>query len=186
MRSLIVFCGLVLFAFGAAAQAQHSPLHEAELNGFMQSFDAMQALGEKYDRLFEERGVNSGPNDSPFSQGAAALLGTHAYSEAEAIAQRYGFANLQHWATTGDRIMRAYVAGHMAGQAPQMDAAMAQARQQIMSNSSLTEQQKQEMLKQIEQAMGAVGNMSRDVPPEDIALVQRYRAELDRAFDAAE
>ncbi len=123
---------------------------------------------------------------SPFSVSAAAVpftsalaqMRTHqAHEELLAIVQRRGFADLEQWAQTGDRVMRAYVAATMGAAAPQMNDPMKQALEQLERSgmSASQKEQMRQMMMSSQQMMGALD----DVPAADKAAVTPFIPMID-------
>jgi hypothetical protein len=87
----------------------------------------------------------------------------------------------------GSHVARGVAALEMKGHGPEMRAQLEEARKAIMSNPSMSEQMKRQMLAQMEQSMAMTDDVEesgKDLPPSEMALIQANRERILKAFEA--
>lgn len=163
--------------------AQSSPPLTAEVvEAFVGSVPEIRQVGEKYDAtpLVEPSGSMGDAMKqatAPFTAAVAQMRTHQAHEELLAIVQRRGFADLEQWAQTGDRVMRAFVAAKMDAEAPRMNDQMKQALEQLERSGMPASQKEQmrQMMMSSQQMMGALN----DVPAADKAAVTPFIPMID-------
>ncbi|HSR54726.1 MAG TPA: SHOCT domain-containing protein [Alphaproteobacteria bacterium] len=160
------------------------PLTGSRIKSFISSFTELKSFAEQRQIDFEknQQERRQGQTFQPFSQGIGQLRAAGAYGEATRIVKRHGYSSMESWAAFADRILRAYIGLSMQSEQPRMAAGMAQARQMIMNNPNMTEQQKAQALASINASMRNVQQMQASNPA-DKAAVARYRPQLDAVFE---
>ena len=184
MSMLRIFGAVVaslLFAGPALAQTSGT-LTPNIIEGFIDSVRDLQEIGEKYDatglmnpNMSLDEGIERAA--APFSAAIAQMQGHAAYGEMLAAIERHGFSDLQQWALTGDRVMKAFIANKMGAEMPQMDAQMKQALEQI-ENSNMPAAQKETMLKMMQSSTQMMGAYA-DVPAADKAAVAPFMSMIE-------
>jgi len=180
----ILITAFVAVLFGGQVHAQSSdPLTPEMVKQFIDSMPDLQTVAQKYGDLpssvdpnltMEEKMAHAA---APFSAALGTMRTHAAYEEMADVVEGHGFSGMEQWAEIGDRVIRAYGATQMDAKAPEMDAQMKQALEEI-ENANMSESQKQmmrEMLQSSQQMMGVWA----DVPPADKAAVQPFMSEIE-------
>ncbi|TYC55364.1 hypothetical protein FMN52_16955 [Marinobacter sp. BW6] len=183
IRTPLIITLLTLLAlFSAGTQAQS--LSDQTISSFIDSLKAAERLGSEFEDLGDEM---DSPNDgsmpdfsSMLSDSLSELEGHQAYGQLEDLVQDHGFSNLEEWASTGDRIIQAWMAIEMEQQNPaarqEMNAAMAE----IENSPHMTAEQKAQMRAMMQSAMGAMETAS-NAPPADVEAVRPHVEALREA-----
>ena len=181
LRLLGAVVASLLIAGPALAQTS-GPLTSDLIEGFIVSVRDLQEVGKKYDgeglmnpNMSLDEGMERAA--APFSAAIAQIQGHEAYGEMRAVIERHGFSDVQQWALTGDRVMKAFVANKMGAEMPQMDAQMKQALEQI-ENSNMSAAQKETMLQMMQSSVQMMGAYA-DVPEADKAAVAPFMSTLE-------
>jgi hypothetical protein len=175
-----VFASLLLA--GPALAQTSSALTPDVVEGFIVSLRDLQEVGKKYDAegpMNPNMSLDEGMERAaaPFSAAIAQMQGHEAYGEMLAAIERHGFSDVQQWALTGDRIMKAFVANSMEAETPQMDAQMKQALEQI-ENSNMSAAQKETMLQMMRSSTQMMSAYT-DVPAADKAAVAPFMSTIE-------
>jgi len=177
----VLALGLLLCAPTQAQQTR--PLGDRDVSAFVASFPELRRLGEKYETEFAGQGGmaagGSAPGPSDMFAGALTRMkASRGYDEFLAILRKHGFADAEHWAEVSSRVMAAFLSLKMGAAMPQMQAQLEQARQRIEANPSLTPEQKQMMLEQMQASMGMM--RSSQASAADIAAVEPHAAAIEK------
>lgn len=173
----------VVLLLSAPASAQTlEPLTADTVKGFLVSLQDIEEVGNKYE-VMELMNPNTSVDTAmaraaaPFTAVIAQMQGHQAYGEMVAAIERHGFSDIQQWAATGDRVLKAFAANRMAAQMPQIDEQMKQAVEQI-ENSGMSAAQKEAMLQMMQSSRQIMG-LYDDVSPADKAAVLPFMSEIE-------
>ncbi len=169
----MLFALFTLFAVSSHAQS----LSDQNISSFIESLKAAEKLEPEFEDLSGEMdGEDDGsmPDFSRiFSDSLDELKGHEAYSRLEELARDHGFSNLDEWASTGDRVFRAWMAIEMEQQNPDARQEMNTALAEIENNPNMTAEQKAQMRAMMESAMGAMQSAS-NAPAADVEAVRPH------------
>lgn len=152
-RSLLLTA--ILLISGAAAAAE--PLTRDQVGRFVSALEKLVERSERHDAL---------------SASDQQAMASDMAEEYQGIIEDHGFT-MQSWSRVSERVFRALAGLEMEG--ADIDSKMAEARAEIRNNENLSEAQKQQMLKAIEQQEQAMSSYS-DSP--DRSAVAPYRDRL--------
>lgn len=174
----------VLVIAGASAN-DTKPLTEDEAKRFVAALEDTHAFGKalesegKAEALDVQLRPKAGEPFRPYTNAVAAmkekLPGEHA--QLSKVVGAHGFT-AENWASTGDRVMVAYMAERMARDNPDAMAQMA------AMDASMLNMLPPEMKAQIE-PMLAIANAVKDAPPADRAAVRPVMGDLDAYLETA-
>lgn len=181
---------VVLFMLAVAMTATAEPLNDERIEGFLNSLQDLESLSEHTENteVFENMGqeIQEAARKGdfrPMSLMVEKMRDHSMHDEFADVVSKHGFDRPEDWAETGDRIMRAMAAMELKGQdqgdvRAEMDAMM----KQMEDNPNVTEQQRERMRQQMEQAMAGMKAMA-DAPQADIEAVRPYRDRIRQAMD---
>ena len=157
----------------AAGTAQ--ALDDNAINNWVDSMEALQSWSEDAD-VEDEPIADGAPGDADFEKMLAESA--RQYPEAESIIQDNGFSGADDWASTGSRILNAWMALEASEEAPRMEEEMERQMREIEDNPHISDEQREMMKQQMEQARGMIQGMTEGVSEEDKAAVERNRDRL--------
>jgi len=175
-----ILLGLALAGFAAGpAAAKDTILTQDSVSRFLASFEEMRAIA-----IAEglKTGAGSEAAKNPLGAVLKAIKTSKLKTEAEKIAAAHGFTDLKDWAGTGRSVAQAYLfitAGPARGIArdtleKNKDAAIGQLEKLgLLSGSS--KQKLKENLDSLED------QLSREPPPENVAIVKQMKPDIDAA-----
>ncbi|WP_286221475.1 hypothetical protein [Marinobacter apostichopi] len=182
---------MALLALGSGPASSAEALTGAQVQSFLASLNAAQALEPELEAIQDEMEASTmeGNTEAPdfariFSETVRNMEGQPVYDRLEDIVQEHGFSDLQQWSQTGDRIFQAWMAIELQEQNPQAQQEIAEAMAEIENSPHMTETQKAQMRAMMEGAMGAMES-AKNAPPADIEAIRPHLDEL-RAFSEAE
>ena len=181
---------VALFALALAMPAFAGDLTEERIKGFVATLSELDELADRYDDLDELEDIGEESQDAaeggdfnPMTMAVQEMRGHEIYDEFSAIVSEHGFSDPEDWASTGDRIVRAMMALEMERQGHgDMRAEMDEAMREMEQNPNITDEQRQQMRQQMEQAVSGMEAMA-DAPQEDIDAVKPHADELRRAME---
>lgn len=182
---------MALLALGSGPATSADALTGAQVQSFLASLNAAQALEPELEAIQDEMEASTMEGDTAapdlariFSETVRSMEGQPVYDRLENIVQEHGFNDLQQWSQTGDRIFRAWMAIEMQEQNPQAQREIAEAMAEIENSPHMTDTQKAQMRAMMEGAMGAMES-AKNAPPADVEAIRPHLDEL-RAFSEAE
>ena len=181
---------VVLFMLAAATVATAEPLNEGRIQGFLNSLEDLQALGEraKDTEMFENMGQEIQESARkgdfrPMSLMVEKMRGHSIHNEFASIVSEHGFDHPGDWANTGDRVMRAMAAMELKGpDRGDVKAEMEAMMKKMENNPNISEQQRQRMRQQMEKAVAGMEAMA-NAPQADIEAVRPYRDRIRQAMN---
>ena len=165
-RSLVCLLAIV----GVLMFGQAKALDDAAIDRWLTTMEELQAWGDRQEELDDDDFQADDPQDFDFEQILAETAREH--EEAREIIQRNGYDDVAQWASDGGRIFHAMMAVQMEV-SPEMEREMEQAIRELEENPNISEEQKQQFRRQMEQQMERISGMFADVPEEDMATVER-------------
>ncbi len=168
----------VLSIVGPAA-AKDAVLTQDSVSRFLDSFDEMRliAIGEGL-----KTGADSEAAKNPIAAVLKAIKSSKLRTEAQAIAVNHGFADLKDWGETGRAIAHAYL---FITAGPSKEAAKAaldkhkdDAVKALDKLGLLNDKQKQQLKDNLDNASA---QLAANPPPENVAVVQQMKADIDAA-----
>lgn len=167
----LVLAPAVLQTTLAQTAEQHVPLTPDIVERFIASIGDVKVVTD------EVRDQNDISDDS--DSFAAYLNYQGAMNKLDGAVQAHGFDNFMGWLPVMSSITSAYTFAKEGGN---MDDQMSNAIAQIKANDSLTDQQKDMMIKQMEAASASIGAMR--PPQQNIDAVEPYTEQLEIVFDS--
>jgi argininosuccinate lyase len=183
LRNLIgrILLGLAFAALlaGGPAVAKETVLTEDGVSHFLASFGEMRDIA-----IMEglKTGTDSELAKNPLGAVLKAIKSSKLKTDAEKIAKAHGFADLKDWGTTGKAVAQAYLfitAGPARGIArdtleQNKKAAISQLEKLGIVNAN-NKQKLTEKLDKLED------DLSREPPPENVAIVKKMKPDIDAA-----
>ncbi|MGO8952164.1 MAG: hypothetical protein ACLPWS_21640 [Rhodomicrobium sp.] len=177
-RILLGLAFAALAGLGPAA-AKDTVLTQDSVSRFLASFGEMRAIAISEGL---KTGMNSEAQKNPLGAVLKAIKSSKLKTEAEKIAVSHGFADLKDWAGTGRSVAQAYIfitVGPARGIARETleqnkDAAISQLEKLGLLNDK-SKQKLKENLDSLED------QLSREPPPENIAVVKKMKPDIDEA-----
>jgi len=164
---------LSLVSFGAHAQE----LTDSTIRSFITTLEKAQAMEPEFEEL-NDTGNNEALDLSRiFSSAVEEMEGEEIYGRLEDLVQKNGFRNLDEWATTGDRIYRAWIAIEMKNQSPEFEKEMRSAMAEMDNNPHMSAEQKAQIRASMQTALGLT-QKANDAPPADIEAVKPHMEAL--------
>lgn len=176
----VLMTGFALALGGAAAQGG---LTDAQVESFLRAYPDVVKFADESGAKLKDRARAERRKGAPFSDAIPMLKQQGLYDKLARVVGPHGFSSPEAFAGTADRVIRAFAAQHMSEQQPQMAQQLEMARQAITNNPNIPEQQKQEMLRRMEQALGRARHMS-EAPPGDVAVVKRHSQRIQQVFES--
>lgn len=181
---------IAVFMLAVAMMATAAPLNDTRIEGFLNSLEDLETLGERTQDLemFESMGqeIEASAREGDFRPMSLMVEKMRGHSMHEAFADivsRHGFDRPKDWANTGDRVMRAMAAIELKGQKQgNVQAEMEAMMERMENNPDIPEQQRKRMREQMEQAMVGMKAMA-DAPQADVEAVRPYRDRIRQAMD---
>ncbi len=176
----LVLASLVLTgpaATPASAQNQQLPpqipLTPELVEAFIASYPELHALGEQLKQKYGD--VETDPEDpSSFVAGFAQYADARA--QMEGIIQQHGIASIEDWVHVAYSVMLAYSFAERGEGGGSVDSEMAEAIDQIKSDKSIPDQQKQQLIAMLEQQMAQISQLR--PPAGNIEVVQQYSDQI--------
>lgn len=161
----------------ATAQTQQLPpqiqLSPELVEAFLASYPELHDLGEQLKQKYGE--VETDPEDpSSFVAGFARYA--DAKAEMEAIVQRHGIQSIEDWAHVAYSVMLAYSFAERGEGGGSVDSEMAEAIDQIKTDKSIPDQQKQQLIAMLQQQMAQISQLR--PPAGNIEVVQKYADQI--------
>jgi len=150
----------------------------------MEDLDAWQEGVEQEIPDAPEADAGGEPDAAEIQRMMARMAQRHA--EVEEIIQQHGFDGSGQWAEVSSRIFGAFYAVEVEDARPEMERQQQETLRQIEENPNLTEEQKAQMRRVLQQQMEAMAEMAPDVPEADRRAVRARESELRALFDAGE
>ncbi|MFO8111811.1 MAG: hypothetical protein R6T92_04790 [Desulfosalsimonadaceae bacterium] len=168
-----------------------SSLRDADIKNFISSMKEVQMAEEEYDDLdefvddedFSEEDMEM--PDNPMSESIKALRGHEIYGRLDGIAKDHGFSDATHWASVGDRVLKAFFSILLEEEEPAMREEMERSLREIDENPHMSDAQKQEMKQMMKNAMSSMDAMA-DAPAEDVDAVRPHMGELRQVLEGEE
>jgi hypothetical protein len=175
-RSITLAIAVLLVPLLASAQAQQPfggfdpkdmppkrVVSESEMNRYLKAIDRLVELGD-------ESGFKGDPSKAGelrYNDAMRSAVYANGFDEKS-------FTDV-HW-----NVMMGYMAAEMQARQPEVDAAKKrQMAEMEKMRAHMSPQQYEQMMKGMSQMLGVTG-MWDDAPPENVALVKKHKAELDR------
>jgi hypothetical protein len=156
-------------------------LSERQVTNFVDSMENLIPLLEKHEDYIRSIETKRDPADmdfsSMFSTGLTETRGHPFYSDLNDLAKRHGFANMDQWAATGDRVFQAVMALEMDQQPPGQLEEMQAMLAGLENNPQIDAAQKARMRTMVESSLNMMESV-KDVPASDKALVRPYKDRL--------
>ena len=181
MRLLILALGFILaVATAMPGQAQMPDLAPAQIEGFL---DALHDLRTLDGRIEPDKFAHPDPLDpaAPFAPLITFIGLSGTMAEATTIAGKHGFDSLADWTEIGNRTMRAYATLEARAGLGEAGESIAAAVTAIRHDTTLTPEQQEIMLRQLEMATGTVLRFQSS--PQDIAAIDPYLEAIRQLFD---
>ncbi len=115
---------------------------------------------------------------APMSSQLDQMRDHEAFGDVQRIVGEHGFADVESWAVTGDRVLRAFTALEIEEETPDLRAELEQTRAQIQEAPGMSQEQRDMALKMIEQTMVPMMEVLDDVPQEDRDAVAPHRSRI--------
>ncbi|MCF8473103.1 MAG: hypothetical protein K9G26_00285 [Emcibacter sp.] len=183
IRSLAIRI-ILLLSISSVAYAD-SPLNVNDIQYFMKVMPPLQLLGQKYnfENGAEQNQIMDINNFTPMSN-ALEIIQTHkAFSEFQSIIHTAGFSSPQHWATVGDRIMRAYISLQTAkNMTPKKIQDMTISIEEMNKNEYLSLETKQNIQNNLNNMIEMVRNTPQDIK-NDQETLKPFLTQLERLFE---
>ena len=183
-----IFTGGLTVVFLLALMAVHvhgAALTDAQVRGFVSSFQEMHSLFDQYDDELDALFDDDDDGDYTFRKPISGMLdemkGHEIYGKLQRLVRQHGFSNLDQWGNIGDRVFLAYLAIGMDAESRNIEQEMAAAFREIENNPHMSDEMKEEMKQIAATAMESFAVLG-DVPERDKAAVRPYMAELGEAL----
>ncbi len=179
-----VVCAAVLFLFSFPAAAQDDvdlgpPLTKARAESFVALLRDIIEIGKKYEG--EDVPALLGDVTSGDFDGAIAAMSVHpAYTEIVAAVEKRGFDRPEEWAQTSSRFFSAYSALKLEEEDTDISAEMKRAIGQIQKNTTLTDEQKDQMIEMMKAQQLAFEEFQGDASDSDKAAVKAVMEEFEK------
>ena len=192
LRSITVATATVIASFAlatlvaappATAQDQQLPpqvpLTPQLVEGFIASYPELHQLGEQLEQKYGK--VDADPEDpSSFVSGFAQYADARA--QMEGVVQRHGISSLQEWVQVAYSVMLAYSFAERGEGGGSVDSEMAEAINQIKTDKSIPDQQKEQLIAMLEQQMAQISQLR--PPAGNIELVVPYAEQIKQIVDS--
>ncbi len=182
-RILLGFAFAALLAGGPAA-AKEAVLTEDSVTRFLATFGEMRdiAIAEGL-----KTGANSDAAKNPLGAVLKAIKNSKLKTEAEKSAQAHGFADLKDWGLTGKAVAESYLfitVGPARGIARDT---LKQNKDEAMKMADKLGFLTPENKKKLKETMDNVEDeLSREPPPENVAIVKKMKPDIDAAVKIGE
>ncbi|MFV1981594.1 MAG: hypothetical protein ACC655_10605 [Rhodothermia bacterium] len=179
-----VVCAAVLFLFSFPAAAQDDvdlgpPLTKARAESFVALLRDIIEIGKKYEG--EDVPALLGDVTSGDFDGAIAAMSNHpAYREIVAAVEKRGFDRPEEWAQTSSRFFSAYSALKLEEEGTDISVEMKRAIGQIQKNTTLTDEQKEQMIEMMKAQQQAFEDFEGDASDSDKAAVKAVMEEFEK------
>lgn len=188
MIRMIAPLAAALFAFSPAFA--ETPLTGDTVARFIETLEPVEAFGDrleadkKLEKLFEQREPTPGKDFRPYSDGVAALkkASPAEYEKLGALLKPQGFSQAD-WASTGDRVMLAYMANRMEKENPGYEKQMAEMKAQMAAMDPAMLAQMPAQAKSGMLAAQAMVEAISKSPPADRAAVKPHMKAISEAID---
>lgn len=169
---LLALC-LVLLPGALLAQSQQSPFTLEELNRFLADFPQFLAHMEEQGHMVENTA-------NPDAWKAAEMRDI--YTD---YVQSKGWS-VERFSYVASHVSQGLVAAEVRTRTPEIESQLAEARESIMSNPSMSQAMKQQMLAQLEQSMAQTRELEKtgeDIPQSEMALIQSNKDRIRKVFE---
>ena len=167
----------VLSTIGSAA-AKDIALTQDNVSRFLASFSEMRAIAMTEGL---QTGMEAQTSKNPVGLVVKAIKSSKLQTEAQNIAVKNGFADLKEWAETGKAIGQAYLfvtVGPGRGIAREtLDKNKDQAIKELEKLGLLNDKQKERLKENLD---GLSDQLAREPPPQNVAVVQEMKPDIDR------
>ncbi len=189
MKKIIALAlGIMFFLNNMTVVQAGSPLSGNDIQHFMNAMKPLQKLGKKHNFEENSQAFTAGSNMNEFSPmtNSLEIIKSHeAYGEFKKIIRAAGFTDADEWASTGDRIMKAYMSLKMNEQmTPEKILEMQKGIEEVKNNEYLSPETKKQILNSLGMAISMGGKMSEE-DKADRQTLKPYLAKLDRLFEEA-
>ncbi len=186
MKRTFAVCAVLALGLLIAARAEaqeDKPLTEVRVMNFVASMYELEEWGDAHEEELDELDEAWDPDDmddiaAPFTSIAEYVNSQRWAGEVRAIVRRHGFDDIEAWAVTGNRIMRAFAAIMFEDNADEMEAGMAEALKQI-EESDMSEDQKTAMREALVSTQ-KMARMYEDVDERDKAALRPHMHEFEK------
>lgn len=187
MKNIIpITLSILLFLGGFITAHATEPLSEGDVQHFMNAYNPVQKLGNKYDFDDDKDDAieNIDPADfTPMSYALERVKNHEAYEEFKTIISTAGFSSPQQWANVGDRVMGAFTSLKIIEEmTPEKIQEMLKSIEDVKKNEYLSPEIKKQLLESLTQMVTMSDNISHDEKADQNAL-KPYLARLERLFE---
>jgi hypothetical protein len=170
----------VVLATSGPAAAKDVALTQDNVSRFLASFAEMREIAI---REGLKTGTGSEAAKNPVAAVIKAIRSSKLKTEAKAIAVNHGFADIKDWTETGRAIGHAYLSAKGGGPAQglakaTLDKNKDNAIKQLEKLGLLDEKQKQKLKENLN---GVSEQLSREPPPENVAVVRQMMPDIEAA-----
>ncbi|WP_417319876.1 hypothetical protein [Emcibacter sp.] len=185
-KKLFTAAGVLFLLAGTPLLAMaETPLTGPRIENFLDTWSPLQQLGEKYSLDFQNSPppeVNQENGFNPFLSSLNILKGHQAYGEFMSILKGAGFSSPEEWATTANRVMRAYMASSFdAGEHSMSSIEIKDAIKQVQENPHISDVQKQAIINNLKNSVAAVNSM-KNVSQDDLNAVKPYLGKIEETI----
>ena len=177
---ILLGLAIAVFSMGGATAAKEVALTEDSVSRFLASFGEMRIIA-----VSEGLKASTDPDatNNPVAAVIKAIKSSKLQKEAKTVAVKHGFLDMREWADTGKAIGQAYLyvtTGPSRGVAKAtLDKHKDNAMKQLEKLGVLNEKQKQKLRENLDDASD---QLSREPPPENVAVVKQMKPDIDAAL----
>ena len=177
---ILLGLAITVFSMGGATAAKEVSLTEDSVSRFLASFGEMRIIA-----VSEGLKASTDPDatNNPVAAVIKAIKSSKLQKEAKTVAVKHGFLDMREWADTGKAIGQAYLyvtTGPSRGVAKAtLDKHKDNAMKQLEKLGVLNEKQKQKLRENLDDASD---QLSREPPPENVAVVKQMKPDIDAAL----
>ena len=177
---ILLGLAVAVFSMGSATAAKEVALTEDSVSRFLASFGEMRIIA-----VSEGLKASTDPDatNNPVAAVIKAIKSSKLQKEAKTVAVKHGFLDMREWADTGKAIGQAYLyvtTGPSRGVAKAtLDKHKDNAMKQLEKLGVLNEKQKQKLRENLDDASD---QLSREPPPENVAVVKQMKPDIDAAL----
>jgi hypothetical protein len=177
---ILLGLAVAVFSMGGATAAKEVALTEDSVSRFLASFGEMRIIA-----VSEGLKASTDPDatNNPVAAVIKAIKSSKLQKEAKTVAVKHGFLDMREWADTGKAIGQAYLyvtTGPSRGVAKAtLDKHKDNAMKQLEKLGVLNEKQKQKLRENLDDASD---QLSREPPPENVAVVKQMKPDIDAAL----
>src|SRR5258706_6380163 len=177
---ILLGLAVAVFSMGGATAAKEVALTEDSVSRFLASFGEIRIIA-----VSEGLKASTDPDarNNPVAAVIKAIKSSKLQKEAKTVAVKHGFLDMREWADTGKAIGQAYLyvtTGPSRGVAKAtLDKHKDNAMKQLEKLGVLNEKQKQKLRENLDDASD---QLSREPPPENVAVVKQMKPDIDAAL----